>query len=40
MHLALEEAKAEYTPVTINLMERPPWYNTKINPAGKVSHVF
>ncbi|KAL1941828.1 hypothetical protein VTO73DRAFT_6828 [Trametes versicolor] len=39
VHIALEEAKAEYTPCSINLMDRPPWYNTKVNPAGKIPAI-
>ena len=30
--MALEEAHADYKAVTINVMEWPEWYNTKVNP--------
>ncbi|KAI0824921.1 thioredoxin-like protein [Trametes gibbosa] len=39
VHLALEEAKADYTAFSINLMARPPWYATKVNPAGKIPAI-
>ncbi|TFK89258.1 thioredoxin-like protein [Polyporus arcularius HHB13444] len=32
VHLALEEVHADYKAVTINVMEWPQWYNTKVNP--------
>ena len=41
VHIALEEVKADYTPVTINLMEKPEWYNQKVNTiTGKVERPF
>ncbi|KAI1789475.1 hypothetical protein LXA43DRAFT_1062840 [Ganoderma leucocontextum] len=40
VHIALEETKADYTSVTINLMEKPEWYNLKINPiTGKIPAI-
>ncbi len=32
VHIALEEVQADYKAVTINVMEWPQWYNTKVNP--------
>ncbi|PIL28264.1 hypothetical protein GSI_09676 [Ganoderma sinense ZZ0214-1] len=40
VHIALEEVKADYTPVTVNLMEKPEWYNQKVNPiTGKIPAI-
>ncbi|GJE97137.1 glutathione transferase omega [Phanerochaete sordida] len=36
VHLALEEAKADYTICSINLMDKPKWYTEKVNPTGKI----
>ncbi|KAI0699175.1 hypothetical protein C8T65DRAFT_660048 [Cerioporus squamosus] len=32
VHLALEEVHADYKAVTINVLDWPEWYNTKVNP--------
>ncbi|KAM5541835.1 hypothetical protein V8D89_004564 [Ganoderma adspersum] len=39
VHIALEEVKADYTPVTINLMEKPEWYNQKVTITGKIPAI-
>ncbi|KAH9849004.1 thioredoxin-like protein [Lenzites betulinus] len=39
VHIALEEAKADYTSFSINLMEKPAWYAEKVNPAGKIPAI-
>ncbi|EJF58124.1 hypothetical protein DICSQDRAFT_173218 [Dichomitus squalens LYAD-421 SS1] len=37
VHIALEQAKANYTSVNINLMDKPEWYDKKINTVtGKI----
>ncbi|KAI0747171.1 thioredoxin-like protein [Daedaleopsis nitida] len=34
--IALKEAKAEYTSIPIDLHDKPEWFATKVNPAGKI----
>ncbi|OBZ77478.1 hypothetical protein A0H81_02702 [Grifola frondosa] len=36
VHIALHEAKADYTTVNIDLRNRPEWFAIKVNSAGKV----
>ncbi|KAI0360316.1 thioredoxin-like protein [Trametes cingulata] len=38
VHIALEEANADYTSYSVNLKERPAWY-AKVNPAGKIPAI-
>ena len=37
VHIALEEAKAQYTSYTVDPMKKPDWYVSEVNPIGKVS---
>ena len=37
VHIALEEAKADYTLHTIDRWNKPAWYVSDVNPVGKVS---
>jgi glutathione S-transferase len=37
--LALEEVKADYTSYTVNVMDKPQWYVTDVNPVGKVRSI-
>ncbi|GJE97135.1 glutathione transferase omega [Phanerochaete sordida] len=39
VHLALEEAKADYTLYTVNIWDKPAWYAAKVNPIGKVPAI-
>ncbi|KAI0350035.1 thioredoxin-like protein [Trametes cingulata] len=39
VQIALEEAKAEYTVCTINVMDKPAWYTEKVNPIGKIPAI-
>ncbi|EKM51495.1 uncharacterized protein PHACADRAFT_261658 [Phanerochaete carnosa HHB-10118-sp] len=39
VHIALEEANAEYTLCTIDVMNKPAFYIDEINPAGKVPAI-
>ncbi|KAI0654854.1 thioredoxin-like protein [Cubamyces menziesii] len=36
VQIALEQAKADYSRVSINLLEKPAWFAEKVNPVGKV----
>ncbi|RPD55578.1 hypothetical protein L226DRAFT_490053 [Lentinus tigrinus ALCF2SS1-7] len=35
VHIALEEVHADYRAVTLNVMQWPEWYNTKVNPTTR-----
>ncbi|KAI0747180.1 thioredoxin-like protein [Daedaleopsis nitida] len=39
VRIALEEAKAEYTRVDVDIVNKPAWYTEKVNPAGKVPAI-
>ncbi|KAI0651478.1 thioredoxin-like protein [Trametes meyenii] len=39
VQLALDETKAEYTPYTVNLMEKPEWFAAKVNSVGKIPAI-
>ncbi|KIP05388.1 hypothetical protein PHLGIDRAFT_119903 [Phlebiopsis gigantea 11061_1 CR5-6] len=39
VHIALEQAKADYTPYTLNVLDKPDWYAAKVNPAGKIPAI-
>ena len=40
MHIALEEAGADYTPYTLDAYNKPPWFVPHVNPLGKVSSTL
>lgn len=40
VHIALEETKAQYTSVIVDLMNKPAWFKDKVNALGQVSSTF
>ena len=36
VQMALDEAKAEYTRIVVDLKNKPAWFTGKVTPAGKV----
>ncbi|KAI8971290.1 thioredoxin-like protein [Trametes punicea] len=40
VHIALEEAKADYTPCFVDIKDKPAWYAAKVNPDGRVPAII
>ncbi|KAJ8703260.1 hypothetical protein PTI98_001898 [Pleurotus ostreatus] len=39
VEIALREARADYSVYEVDLVNKPPWYTDKVNPAGKVPAI-